>query len=50
MLRQLSATFPIRASRRGLHEFTREVREFVAESGIREGVLTIFAGTHRPRC
>ena len=42
MLRQLSATLPIRASRRGLHEFTREVRQFVAESGIREGVLTIF--------
>ena len=42
MLRQLNATLPIRASRRGLHEFTREVREFVAESGIREGVLTIF--------
>ena len=42
MLRQSKAILPIRANRRGLHEFTREVREFVAESGIREGVLTIF--------
>jgi len=42
MLRQSKAILPIRAARRGLHEFTREVREFVAESGIREGVLTIF--------
>src|SRR5690242_18774606 len=42
MLRQLSATLPIRASRRGLHEFTDQVREFVVESGIREGLLTIF--------
>src|SRR6476646_10488210 len=42
MLRQLTATLPIRTSRRGLHEFTAEVREFVAKSGIREGLLTIF--------
>jgi secondary thiamine-phosphate synthase enzyme len=42
MLRQLSATLPIRASRRGLHEFTEQVRQFVAESGIREGLLTVF--------
>src|SRR6476619_5523993 len=42
MLRQLTATLPIRTSRRGLHEFTQEVREFVAETGIREGLLTIF--------
>jgi len=42
MLRQLSATLPIRATRRGLHEFTTAVRDFVAESGIAEGLLTIF--------
>jgi secondary thiamine-phosphate synthase enzyme len=42
MLRQSSATLPIRTNRRGLHEFTPEVRQFVAESGISEGLLTIF--------
>ena len=42
MLRQSSATLPIRTSRRGLHEITPQVREFVAESGITEGLLTIF--------
>src|SRR5438309_6883125 len=42
MLRQSSAMLPIRASRRGLHDFTREVVAFVHESGIAEGLLTIF--------
>jgi secondary thiamine-phosphate synthase enzyme len=42
MLRQSSATLPIRAKRRGLHEFTPQVGDFVAESGISEGLLTIF--------
>jgi len=42
MLRQASTILPIRASRRGLHEITGSVREFVAGSGIREGLLTIF--------
>jgi secondary thiamine-phosphate synthase enzyme len=42
MLRQAGTTLPIRASRRGLHEFTNLVRDFVAGSGIREGLLTIF--------
>ena len=42
MLRQSNATLPIRASRRGLHEFTPEVLEFVTQSGISEGLLTIF--------
>jgi len=42
MLRQSSATLPIRTNRRGLHEITPEVREFVDETGIREGLLTIF--------
>ena len=42
MLRQVSTILPIRASRAGLHEITDEVRDFVAESGIVEGLLTIF--------
>ncbi len=42
MLRQASTTLPIRTSRPGLHEFTDSVRQFVAESGIREGLLTLF--------
>jgi secondary thiamine-phosphate synthase enzyme len=42
MLRQFSATLPIRADRRGLNEFTPQVRQFVAESGISNGLLTIF--------
>jgi secondary thiamine-phosphate synthase enzyme len=42
MLRQSSAILPIRASRRGLHEFTPQVSAFVQESGIGEGLLTIF--------
>jgi secondary thiamine-phosphate synthase enzyme len=42
MLRQKSAMLAIRATRRGLHEFTPSVRAFVADSGIGEGLLTIF--------
>jgi secondary thiamine-phosphate synthase enzyme len=42
MLRQASAFLPIRASRPGLHEFTDEVRDFVANSGIGDGLLTLF--------
>ena len=42
MLRQFSTILPIRASRRGLHEFTLEVRDFVADSGVADGLLTIF--------
>jgi len=42
MLRQSSTTLSIRAERRGLHEFTPQVRKFVAESGISDGVVTIF--------
>lgn len=42
MLRQSSTTLLIRADRSGLHEFTDEVRAFVSESGMREGLLTIF--------
>ena len=42
MLRQSSTLLPIRASRPGLTEFTQNVRDFVAESGISEGILTLF--------
>jgi secondary thiamine-phosphate synthase enzyme len=42
MLRQASKTIPIRAPRPGLHEFTDDVRAFVAGSGIGEGLLTLF--------
>jgi len=42
MLRQANALLPIRAERSGLHEFTDEVRDFVAKSGISDGLLTLF--------
>ena len=42
MLRQASTLIPIRAERRGLREFTQSVEEFVDNTGIREGLLTIF--------
>lgn len=42
MLRQSSTVLPIRASRAGLHEFTNDVRQFIAGSGIHEGLLTLF--------
>ena len=42
MLRQATTTLSIRASRAGLHEITNSVQEFVQDSGIREGLLTVF--------
>ncbi len=42
MLRQSSSVLPIRSERPGLHEITSEVRDFVASSGIAEGLLTVF--------
>lgn len=42
MLRQASATIAIRASRIGLHDFTHEIEDWLADTGIREGLLTIF--------
>jgi secondary thiamine-phosphate synthase enzyme len=42
MLRQSSAIIDVRAERPGLHEITSEVTRFVEESGICEGLLTIF--------
>jgi secondary thiamine-phosphate synthase enzyme len=42
MIRQASKILQLRAARRGLHEFTNSVEQFVAGTGIREGLLTIF--------
>ena len=42
MLRQASSSLAIRASRPGLHELTAEVVDWVAETGIRDGLLTLF--------
>ena len=42
MLRQASHLLPIRASRPGLHEFTDSAADWVAQSGIGQGLLTIF--------
>jgi secondary thiamine-phosphate synthase enzyme len=42
MLRQSSAILSIRAERPGLHEFTQAVRDFVAATDTREGLLTLF--------
>lgn len=42
MLRQSSTVLQIRASRAGLNEITDSVRDFIAGSGIGEGLLTIF--------
>jgi secondary thiamine-phosphate synthase enzyme len=42
MLRQMSTILPIRAERPGLYEFTASACSFVAQSGIMEGLLTLF--------
>jgi secondary thiamine-phosphate synthase enzyme len=42
MLRQTSAILPSRADAPGLHEITEKVRRFVAQSGVQEGLLTLF--------
>ena len=42
MLHQASSILSIRPSRAGLHEFTNEVVQFVRESGIESGLLTLF--------
>ncbi|MFL6730260.1 MAG: secondary thiamine-phosphate synthase enzyme YjbQ [Sphingomicrobium sp.] len=41
-MRQATHTLPIRASRAGLHEFTDSAADWVAGTGIRDGLLTIF--------
>ena len=42
MLRQASHILPIRASRPGLHEFTENLSEWVASTGVQSGILTVF--------
>ena len=42
MLRQARTTIAIRADGPGLVDFTKKVRVFVADSGIEEGLLTLF--------
>ncbi|MEO7635460.1 MAG: secondary thiamine-phosphate synthase enzyme YjbQ [Sphingomicrobium sp.] len=42
MLRQFHDRIAIRAPRPGLHEITREIRGWVAQSGISGGLLTVF--------
>lgn len=42
MLRQANSLLPIRASRPGLHEITDDVADFVNQSTIRDGLLTLF--------
>ena len=42
MIRQTHGQLSIRAERPGLHDFTAKVREWVAESGISDGLLTLF--------
>jgi secondary thiamine-phosphate synthase enzyme len=42
MRRQSSRILPIRAGRAGLHEITSDVAQFVSDSGISEGLLSLF--------
>jgi secondary thiamine-phosphate synthase enzyme len=42
MLRQATHLLPIRASRPGLHDFTREVTDWLRTTGITNGLLTLF--------
>ena len=42
MLHQASYTLAIRASRPGLHELTKDVASWVENSGIQDGLVTIF--------
>ena len=42
MIRQSNGELAIRATRPGLHDFTPQVREWVTQSGISDGLLTLF--------
>ena len=42
MLRQACDSLTLRASRAGLHEFTKQVDSWLSSTGISEGLLTIF--------
>ena len=41
-MRQYSHSLAIDSRRRGLTEFTTTVRQFVADSGVRDGLLTVY--------
>ena len=41
-MRQASGNLNVRAASRGLHEITRDVGGWTAQSGISEGLLTVF--------
>lgn|SRR5574338_218651 len=42
MLRQANGSLSIRASRAGLHDFTGDVTDWLHETGIEDGLLTLF--------
>lgn len=42
MVRQANVSLSIRTGGRGLYEFTDRVRDWVRETGIRDGLLTVF--------
>jgi len=42
-MRQIHSQFEIQSRGKGLYDFTREVAGWLAESGIRDGLLTLFA-------
>ena len=42
MLRQFSHALAIRATRPGLHDFTDQLASWLAQSGVSEGLLTVF--------
>lgn len=41
-MRQASHTLTVNTRGRGLSEFTAEIRRFLADAGIRDGLLTVF--------
>ena len=41
-MRQYSHTLALESRSRGLSEFTKPLRQFVADSGIRDGLLTVY--------
>src|SRR5437764_6704186 len=41
-MRQANGSLSVRAPSRGLHDITREIADWTAGSGIRDGLLTVF--------
>ena len=41
-MRQASGSLSVRAPSRGLHEITREIADWTVDTGISEGLLTVF--------